>query len=114
MTLAWTLDTGFGAWNPPVWLAVFAVAIALALLIRSPGSKRCKRNTGQTKPFYSGNQEPSASDSHIRAGNLYWGYIEALRSYYVRLVPLHTGVATDYVLWMLGVLALVSLVTLAL
>lgn len=111
---ALTLDTGFGAWNPVVWLAVFAVLVVIALLIRSPGSRRYKKNTAQTKPFISGNPEPSDSESHIRASNLYWGYIEALREYYVRLVPLHSGVATDYVLWMLGVLAVTILVTLTL
>lgn len=114
MTLASTLNTGFGAWNPIVWLGIFAVAMALAVVIRSPGSKRYKKKTAQTKPFYSGNVEPSDSDSHIRAGNLYWGYIEALRSYYVKLVPLHAGDVSEYVLWMLGVLALVVLVVLAL
>jgi hypothetical protein len=114
ITLAATLDTGFGAWNPLIWLAVFAIAVGLSVLIRSPGSRRYKKRTAQTKPFISGNPEPSDSDSHIRAGNMYWGYIEALRAYYKRLVPLHTGDASEYVLWMLGVLAAVMLVVMAL
>lgn len=108
-----TLNTGFGAWNPIVWLVVTAVAVGLAILIRSPGSKRYKKRTAQTRPFISGNPESVDTSNHIQASNLYWGYIEALRGYYVKLVPLHTGDASSYVLWMLGVLALVMLIVLA-
>lgn len=100
-----TLNTGFGAWNPVVWLVVIAVASLIAVIIRSPGSKRYKKKTAQTRPFISGNPESPGASSHIQASNLYWGYIEALRGYYAKLVPLHTGDGSEYVLWMLGVLA---------
>jgi hypothetical protein len=108
-----TLETGFGAWNPVVWLVVMVVASALALLIRSPGSKRYKKRTAQTRPFISGNPESPDTSSHIPASNLYWGYIEALRGYYLKLVPLHTGDGSEYVLWFLGVLSAVMLMVLA-
>jgi hypothetical protein len=108
-----TLETGFGAWDPVAWLVVIAVASVIALIIRSPGSKRYKKRTAQTRPFISGNPESPDTSSHIQASNLYWGYIEALRGYYVKLVPLHTGDGSEYVLWMLGVLASVLLIVLA-
>jgi hypothetical protein len=110
MNLAWTLHTGFGAWNPAIWLAAFAVAVVVTLLIRAWGRKDYRKGTNQTKPFISGNEEPSHSGGHIPASNLYWGFLESLKAYYERLVPLHTGVPTDYLIWLLGVMAVVMVI----
>ena len=109
-TLAWTLQTGFGSWNALIWLASFCVALVLAYVIRGAGRKDYRKGTGQTKPFISGNEEPGGGASHIPASNLYWGFLEALKGYYQKLVPLHTGVATDYVLWLFGVMAVVLII----
>lgn len=109
--LAATLTTGYGAWNPLVWLLVFVITLVLAILIRRLGEPGYKKDSDQTKPFMSGNETPD--DHHIGASNLYWGYLEALKGYYEKLIPLHTGVATDYVLWMAGVLAVMLLIGLA-
>ena len=35
-----------------------------------------------------------------------------MKAYYQRLVPLHTGVPTDYVAWLLGVMALMLVIAL--
>ena len=100
------LETGFGAWNPVIWLAVFLLALLITLLLRRPGRNDFKANSTQAKPFMSGNEVPDIS-RHIKAGNLYWGYLEALKGFYSKLIPLHTGISTDYVLWFLGVLSVV-------
>ena len=110
MTIAWTLHTGFGAWNPMVWLVAVLFALFVGWLIRSLGRNDCKKNTEQTKPFISGNAEPAKEDVHIRAGNLYWGFLEALKDYYARLVPLHSGVVTDYLLWFFGVVSILLII----
>lgn len=110
MVIAWTLQTGFGAWNPAAWLVAFLVALGIALRLRARGRKDYRRGTGQDLPFISGNQEPDNEQLHIRAGHVYWGFLESMRRYYDRLLPLHTGDATDYLLWMLGMLALVLIV----
>ncbi len=112
MDVTTTLETGYGAWSPLVWLAAFAVTMVIALLIRSTGESRYKKDSNQTKPFISGNEAPQDA-YHIRAGNLYWGYLEALKGYYQKLVPLHTGIMTDYVLWMFGVVAIMLLIGLS-
>ena len=112
MSMAWTLTTGSGTWNPLLWLLAFGVALGIAWAIRSRGRKDFRPGDG-LKPFISGNEEPADGGGHIPASNLYWGFAEAMKAYYQRLVPLHTGVPTDYVAWLLGVMALMLIVALA-
>ncbi len=109
MDVTQTLQTGSGAWNPLLWLLALAVALALALAIRSRGRKDFREGNGR-KPFISGNEEPGNAGGHVPASNLYWGFLESLKGYYSRLVPLHTGVPTDYVAWLLGVMALMLVI----
>ena len=112
MDVTQTMTTGFGAWNPLLWLLAFLIALAVAILIRSRGRKDFREGNGR-KPFISGNEEPANGGSHIPASNMYWGFLESLKGYYARLVPMHTGVPTDYVAWLLGVMALMLILTLA-
>ena len=109
MSMAWTLTTGSGTWNPLLWLLAFVVALGIAWLIRTRGRKDFRPGDG-LKPFISGNEEPENGGGHIPASNLYWGFTEAMKAYYQRLVPLHTGVPTDYVAWLLGVMALMLVI----
>ena len=104
-----TLQTGAGAWNPLLWLVALAVGLGVALAIRSRGRKDFRPGDG-LKPFISGNDEPADGGGHIPASNLYWGFTEAMKAYYQRLVPLHTGVPTDYVAWLLGVMAIMFVI----
>ena len=109
MDLAQTLTTGSGTWNPLLWLLAFVVALGIAWLIRTRGRKDFRPGDG-LKPFISGNDEPADGGGHIPASNLYWGFTEAMKAYYQRLVPLHTGVPTDYVAWLLGVMAIMFVI----
>ena len=112
MDLFQTQQTGAGAWNPLLWLAALAVGLVVALAIRSRGRKDFREGAGR-KPFISGNEETARGGSHIPASNMYWGFLESLKGYYARLVPAHTGVPTDYVAWLLGILALMLIIGLA-
>jgi ABC-type multidrug transport system permease subunit len=105
-----TLQTGTGFWNPIAWIIAFIIAIILSYIIWSFGEKDYKKETIQTSPFLSGNPEPQKGEMHVRAGNLYWGYLEALQGYYSRLIPLHSGIINDYVIWFLGVMAIVLVI----
>jgi hypothetical protein len=106
-SLTQTLLTGTGFWNPFAWLLGLAVALVIAYLILTRGEAGWKRGTPQTEAFLSGNPEPPAEALHLRGGNLYWGYLEALKGYYNRIVPLHTGDLNDYVLWYLSVMVVI-------
>ena len=94
-----------------LWLAALAVGLGVALAIRSRGRKDFREGVGR-KPFISGNEEPENAGGHVPASNLYWGFLESLKSYYARVVPLHTDIPTDYVDWLLGVMALMLVVVL--
>jgi len=106
-----TLQTGAGAWNPLLWLLALVVALGVALAIRSRGRKDFREGDGR-KPCISANEEPAGGGGHVPASTLYWGFLESLKGYYARLVPLHTGVPTDYVVWLLAVMALMLVVAL--
>ena len=108
-----TLATGFGIWNPLIWLAVIVTALIFSYLLWRCGESDYDRGTEQTKPYLSGNDEPEKGAVHIRAGNMYWGFTTALKSYYDRLIPLHSGIVNDYVSWFLiGVVILFVMVIL--
>jgi len=105
-----SLDTGFGFWDPLVWLIVIGVALGISFLLFLCGRKDYDKETEQVKPYLSGNDEPEASDTHIRGGNLYYGFTHALKGYYKRLVPLHTGILNDYIGWFLLGLVIIFIV----
>jgi hypothetical protein len=105
-----TLETGTGFWSPVLWIVAFVIALIIAYIIWALGESSYRKDTRQVKPYLSGNPEPAKGDVHVRAGNLYWGFTEALKGYYSRVVPLHTGILNDYVLWFLAVMALVLVI----
>lgn len=110
MIESFTLSTGFGAWNAVFWVIAFVIAYIIGWLIWSRGEKTYDTSPGATAPFLSGNAEPEKEAVHIRAGNLYWGYTDALSGYYKFVKPFHTGNLSDYFLGYLFVTALVLIV----
>lgn len=109
MTLIYT---GQGFWDPIVWLISMVLASILVYWIWSKGRSDYKRGTEQVKPFLSGNPEPEKGKLHVRASNIYWGFVEALKGYYEPLIGMHTGDLSDYVGWLVGMLALIGFVIL--
>ena len=106
------LETGSGLWAPIAWTIAFAVAMIIGWLIRNIGKSGCQKDSDQTQVFISGEDEKifAEQDVHIVGGNLYWGYFEVLKKYYEKLTALHTGVVTDYMLWMVSTLVIVILI----
>lgn len=74
------------------------------------GRSLYKKGTEQGRPYLSGNAEPEKGAVHIRASNLYWGYLQALKGYYDTIVPMHTGILTDYMVWFVAVTALLLVI----
>jgi len=91
MAMPGTLATGTGFWNPLVWLAAFAVVLAIALLLRSFGNR--KHGKASEEPFFSGNAHP---EEGVASGNIYWGFFKSLEGYYRWLRRMHTGIVNDY------------------
>jgi len=97
------LVTSSGYWHPLAWLAVMALAVILALIIRSFGNNRFRKGTDQQVPFYSGNRAP---EGRIKSSNLYWGFFTAMEKYFRWLRRLHTGIVNDYVYWFVLVMVI--------
>ena len=87
-------ETGMGFWNPLMWLAAVVIIGLIAFIIRAFGVNTYNKKGRQSFPFFSGNVAPEES---IRAGNIYWGFFEAMQGYYSWLKAFHTGLVNDYV-----------------
>jgi hypothetical protein len=110
MGLLSSLYTGSGYWNPLAWVLAIAVTAAVVYVIWRRGESSYKKGTMQTTSFISGNPEQGKGLDHIPASNLYWGYTEGIKGYYDRIVPLHTGITTDYLLWIFWVTGILLIV----
>jgi len=103
------LHTPDGYWNPLIWILAFAVAVLIVYIIRAFGRADYKGGE-QTKPFLSGMDTHDENALHIRAGNIYWGFMQALEGYYDVLKKNHTGIINDYVAWFVAVSAILLIV----
>ncbi|MCD6371058.1 MAG: hydrogenase [Thermoplasmata archaeon] len=101
-----TFTTPSGFWNPLVWMLIFFILVLLSYLIWRRGESSYKKGSMQTDPFLSGYGPESKEALHVRAGNIYWGFASALKSYYSLLRKIHTGIVNDYVGWYIGILAM--------
>ena len=106
MDLTAPVLTGYGIWAPLAWLAAFLAALVVVYLLWKTGESSYKKGTELERPYLSGNAEPEKAAVHIRASNLYWGFLQALKGCYDAIVPIHTGVLTDYMVWFVAVTAL--------
>jgi hypothetical protein len=104
-----TLDTYGGYWSPIVWIFAFIVAFLISYVLWGLGERKYKKGE-QVKPFISGVDEPSKAEIHVRGGNVYWGFTEALKGYYTLVRKMHTGILNDYVLWFIGVAAILFII----
>jgi hypothetical protein len=107
---AGTYVTPEGFWNPIIWLTAFLISLLIAYIIWSRGEKSYKRESEQVKPFYAGNIIESREKAHIRAHNIYWGFIDALKPYDEAMKKIHTGDVNDYIAWFMGVLSLMLVI----
>jgi hypothetical protein len=101
-----TLSTGSGLWNPLVWGVVIVIAFLIIYILRGFGKKGYKTDTEQTKVFLSGNPEYDKEKMHVKASNVYWGFLESLKWIYKVLEKMHTGNVSDYVLWFMVIMGL--------
>lgn len=104
------LRTTEGYWDPIVWIIAFIVIAVVIYIIRSFGRSDASGKGDQAKPYLSGNPEASKEASHVRAGNLYWGFIESMRGYYNVIMKIHNGIINDYVAWFVGITAILFIV----
>ncbi len=97
-------------WNPIVWIIIALLAFLLVYVIRSFGKKKYKQKTDQTQSFLSGNPEYEKEQMRIKSSNVYWGFTESLKWIYNILRKIHTGNASDYVLWFVIVMGVLFII----
>ena len=88
------IETGTGFWNPLMLAAAAVVVAVIVYILRATGTDKYKKGTQQEMPFMSGNHVPEA---HVKASNIYWGFLKALNSYYIWAKRMHSGIVNDYV-----------------
>jgi len=104
-----TVQSGFGYWNVYAWIIFFALAAVLVFYFRSAGRSDYKMGTYQDEIFYGGNPVPKDGDEiAVPASSAYWGFTEALSPFYKLLLSLHTGIASDYMGYLVVTTALIS------
>ena len=103
--------TPSGFWTPLMWLLALAVALALALIIYLRAESRYKVGTDQEIP-YTAAVEYAREKLHVKGIHVYWGFTEALKSYYKATIEAHTGRVTDYIGWLVLVAAVMAVVLL--
>ena len=94
-----SLTTNSGFWNPLVWGLAIVIAFLIIYILRGYGKKEYKKETEQTKVFLSGNPELEKEKMHVKADNVYWGFMESLKWLYGVLDKMHTSNVSDYILW---------------
>ena len=82
----------------------------MAYFLRSRGQKNYKKDTAQTKIFLCGEEVPEPEQRHVRGGNVYWGFFEALKGYYSGVVRPHTGIIGDYIIWFIAIIAVIAMI----
>ena len=103
-TIIWKTMPGI-FWNPVVLVVLFILfLIILKILGKMFFRVDYNRETGQVKPFNSGNIEEI--NYNVKSSNLYWGFKNALDLYYRNIEALHNGDFNDYLKWFAFALAL--------
>jgi len=96
------LKTSGGYWDPIAWLIVFIVSVIIAYIVRSFGKKSYRKESAE--PFFSGVELPD-DKTHVKASNIYWGFIESMKGYYDIMKRMHDGIINNYIAWFVFVAA---------
>lgn len=104
-----TLRTFGGFWNAIAYVVGLAIILLFVYFLYRLGERRHKKGA-QAQIFLSGYSEPEKEALHIRAKNIYWGFMEAYEKVYRIFRALHTGNVNDYVIAFVGMMALLMIV----
>lgn len=107
-----------GYWKPEAWLVLFFILLIAFIIIGTMNIKAIKTHdlkedsrNAKYDSFTGGEKEEY---SQVGAQDLFWGLKHQLRGYFNFIHNGHTGVVNDYVLWVVGCLAIVTIYLFAL
>jgi multicomponent Na+:H+ antiporter subunit D len=103
-----------GYWNPQAWLALFVILLIGFIIVISLNLRSTRKNTLEIideldtkyESFTGGEKE---EHTQIGGHDLFWGLKHELKVYFDTIHNAHSGVVTDYVLWIVACLAVVSI-----
>lgn len=99
----------FGSWVPAIFILVFAVAIAIFILIRAL-SRGGVRAVGEgVKSFLSGEDEREFAALQLPGTRVFWGFSEAVGSLVRALKREHSGNLIIYLFWLVLLYAVLIL-----
>lgn len=107
------LESGLSLWNPLILIVALVIVWLLVLYFRSRGRNSFKSGTEQAKIFLSGEDVPEAAKRNLKSSNVYWGFLETMKGYYEVVVKQHTGVINDYIFWFILLVAVSTIILLA-
>jgi hypothetical protein len=102
-----------GYYNAFYFTIALGVSMLIAWAIQGWARRRAPpfdRGVEKGKVYLSGEDEPSNEELHYLGHHLFWGFRQALSPYYKPAKRAHSGILTDYVLWMLLVAGVVLIV----
>ncbi|MCX6802844.1 MAG: hydrogenase [Candidatus Diapherotrites archaeon] len=86
-------------WSPLMFIGALAIVLMLVIALRSFGKKGFKEGKFRADAFLSGNEPMEKHD--VKASNFFWGFFEAFKGYYEKMLAIHTGFVNDYIFWFL-------------
>lgn len=102
-----SIYSGAGFWDAGSLILLLIFVGLYVRFIRKMGRTDYKKGTPQDEIYYSGNVVPDVDVFTVPASSSYWGFREAMKTYYSRVVAMHTGIGTDYIGYSLVVGAVV-------
>ncbi|MBC7114179.1 MAG: hypothetical protein PWR13_91 [Archaeoglobi archaeon] len=108
------IETGFGYWNPIVWVALFILMFIGGYLIAKYAEGRAMPYRGdeyESDVFLSGFGEKEQKELSYPSKHLYWGFRKALEgAWYRAAVEEHSGILTTYVFWIVILLLILLII----
>ena len=104
------LETGFGYWDAIAWIVAFIVICIVVYIIRGFGKREHRKEAEE--PFFSGVELPDEK-MHVKASNIYWGFIESMKGYYDVMKKMHDGIINNYISWFIFIAVLLLIILFA-
>ena len=103
-------------WNPVLWLTLLVIVLlgVFIVILAGEGDRGKQLSTkepitdGKFATFFSGEHQLA---SHMGGSDLFWGFKHDMKPYFEFIEEKHSGILTDYTLWMIVAMAVIVVYT---
>ncbi|MEM0360004.1 MAG: hypothetical protein QXK06_01530 [Candidatus Diapherotrites archaeon] len=92
-------------WSPLVFIVSIVLVSLVVVVVRFFGKKDFVDGKFRADAFLSGNKPEEKHE--VKASNFFWGFFEALKGYYEKMLAIHTGLLNDYIFWFVFCVSLI-------